>query len=357
MVAVVGPRAFGSLRPLGGTATAILSVTALVVALAGCGGGSKSTTPVTTPRATVANPVIALQQQYTHVVNVVSPSVVQVETNAGLGSGIVYDNNGDIVTNAHVVGQAKNVGITLPSGASGKGTVVGSFVPDDLAVIRTSMPGLQPASFGDSSQIHVGDLVLAVGNPLGLRSSVTDGIVSSLGRTVSEGNGVTLPSVIQTSAAINPGNSGGALVSLAAQVIGIPTLAAIDPELGGSSAPGIGFAIPSNTVKQIAPQLISSGTVTKSGRAYLGIEVATVVSGQGVLVVAGTPGGPAAKAGIQPRTVITSVARQPTPSTDALSTVLATLKPGQQVTLHVTDPSGASRDVKVTLGQLPGNAG
>src|SRR6058998_762312 len=125
----------------------------------------------------------------------------------------------------------------------------------------------KPAAFADSSKVRVGEFALAIGNPLGLRSSVTEGIVSSLGRTVSEGNGVALSSAIQTSAAINPGNSGGALVDLHARVIGIPTLAALDPELGGSQAPGIGFPIPSNTVKKIADQLIANGRVVRSGRA------------------------------------------------------------------------------------------
>jgi putative serine protease PepD len=112
--------------------------------------------------------------------------------------------------------------------------------------------------FADSDELDVGDLVLAIGNLLGLRSSVTEGIVSSLGRTVGEGNGVTLSGVIQTSAAINPGDSGGALVNLAGHVVGVPTLAALDPEFGANQAPGIGFAIPSNTVEQVATRLIDA---------------------------------------------------------------------------------------------------
>jgi putative serine protease PepD len=125
-------------------------------------------------------------------------------------------------------------------------------------VIRLVAARPTPATFADSANLDVGDLVLAIGNPLGLRSSVTDGIVSSLGRTVAEGNGVTLSPVIQTSAAINPGNSGGALVDLTGHVIGVPTLVALDPEFGATEAPGIGFAIPSNTVEQIAARLIAA---------------------------------------------------------------------------------------------------
>jgi S1-C subfamily serine protease len=127
-------------------------------------------------------------------------------------------------------------------------TPVGSFAADDVAVLHITATGLTPASFA-----------LAIGNPLGLQSSVTEGIVSALGRTVNEDNGVALPNVVQTSAAINPGNSGGALVNLQGQIIGIPTLAATDPQLGGGAAPGIGFAIPSNIVRNIATQLITRG--------------------------------------------------------------------------------------------------
>jgi S1-C subfamily serine protease len=130
-------------------------------------------------------------------------------------------------------------------------------VGNDLALIRLSAGKPQPAAFADSSQLEVGDIALALGNPLGLRSSVTQGIVSAVGRRVSESNGVTL-STIQTSAEINPGNSGGALVDLSGRVIGIPTLAAVDPEMGGSPAAGIGFAIDSNTVRRVAGALAAA---------------------------------------------------------------------------------------------------
>src|SRR5512142_552520 len=173
------------------------------------------------------------------------------------------------------------------------------------AVIRVNSGAgsLHPASFARSASVQAGEIVLAMGNPLGLTGTVTDGIVSATGRTVSEGQGssAVLISAIQTSAAINPGNSGGALVNLAGQVIGIPTLAAADPQLGGAAA-GIGFAIPSDTVTGSAGQLIATGKVTSSGRASLGVGAQTVAdaSGQpaGVGVAAATPGGAAAKAGI-----------------------------------------------------------
>jgi S1-C subfamily serine protease len=171
---------------------------------------------------------------------------------------VVFDGRGDIVTNAHVLGSAMAVLVTLQSGERDPGVVLGRDVGKDVAVIRVVRGHPHPATFADSSRVQVGDIAVALGNPLGLRSSVTQGIVSAVGRSVSEGNGVTLSSVIQTSAEINPGNSGGALVDLSGQVIGIPTLAALDPELDGSQAPGIGFAIDSNTVRRVATELVSA---------------------------------------------------------------------------------------------------
>jgi S1-C subfamily serine protease len=179
---------------------------------------------------------------------------------------------------------------------------------------------------------------------------VTQGIVSSLGRTVGEGNGVALASVIQTSAPINPGNSGGALVDLQSEVIGIPTLAALDPEFGPVPAAGIGFAIPSDTVKLIADQLIKSGKVTQSGRAYLGVRVVSQLSG-GVLVAGVDPGGPAASAGIKSGDLIVTVDKTAVTNTDDLATVLAGLKPGTTVPVVVVR-NGKKLTFHVKLGEL-----
>ena len=202
------------------------------------------------------------------VVKTVSPSVVVIAC-SGLGSGVVYDTKGDIVTNDHVVAGARRLQVTTPSSKSPlPATLIGEFAANDLAVVRVKNAKLTPATFGDSGRLAVGQIVMAMGNPLGLSGSVTNGIVSALGRTVTsqrEGSfpGATIAGAVQTSAPINPGNSGGALVNLTNQVVGIPTLAVSDPQIGGAAA-GIGFAIPSNTVKLIADQLIASGRVTKS---------------------------------------------------------------------------------------------
>ena len=328
--------------------TALTAATVAVVVLAACAGG-QNVSAISAIKLT--KPVADFQDQLVRVVDAISPAVVQIQTAGGLGSGVVYDGKGDIITNAHVVGNFKTFKITLANGTH-DGTLVGSFPANDLAVVHVKGTTPHPATFADSSKLQVCDFALAIGNPLGLRSSVTEGIVSSLGRTVSEGNGVALSSAIQTSAAINPGNSGGALVDLQARVIGIPTLAALDPELGGAQAPGIGFAIPSNTVKKIADQLIANGRVVRSGRAYLGVRVATIVGG-GVLVSAIVPGGPAAKAEIKPGDVILAVKGQPTPTADVLVSVLADLHPGQKVPVKLLR-HGKKLTVTVTLGELRG---
>ena len=239
-------------RMLVAMATGLLGI----IGLTGCGVGSgdnASAEPAGTPLS-ISRGAEQLQQQLVKVVKAVSPAVVQVQTDRALGSGVVFDNRGDVVTNAHVVGNATRFMVTLSNGSRHTATLAGTDRKHDLAVVRMSGASPSPASFADSSRVQVGEFSLAIGNPLGLRSSVTQGIVSSVDRKLSEGSGVTLASAIQTSAEINPGNSGGALVDLSGRVIGIPTVTAIDPQIGGE-APGIGFAIPSNTVQQIAAGL------------------------------------------------------------------------------------------------------
>jgi putative serine protease PepD len=264
-------------RPRPSTLTPVLiAATAFVAAVFGAvvlgGSGDNS---AGAPTQTPGDPSAASE----HAVQVALPSVVQIESTGKLGSGIVFDGHGDIVTNAHVVSGGRTFTVTTQDGTRHRATLRGAFAANDLAVIRTTDTGMKPARFADSSKLKVGERALAIGNPLGLRSSVTDGIVSATSRTVSEGNGVALTSVVQTSAAINPGNSGGALIDLTGAVIGIPTLAATDPELGGSAAPGVGFAISSNTVKKIAGQLASRGHVVASGRASLGVELRSLPTG------------------------------------------------------------------------------
>jgi putative serine protease PepD len=352
--------------PAPGRQLAYAGIVLVIFGVAACSGTSGGGAPGASASASASPSSVAaspgpgsLQQQYEQVVSRVLPSVVEISTGEGSGSGVVYDSKGDIVTNAHVVGAAATVQVSPASGGKALAAkVLGVFAPDDLAVIRvqSGAGSLPPASFGRSASVQAGEIVLAMGNPLGLTGTVTDGIVSATGRTVSEGQGssAVLISAIQTSAAINPGNSGGALADLAGQVIGIPTLAATDPQLGGAAA-GIGFAIPSDTVTSIAGQLIASGKVSNSGRASLGISAQTVAdaSGQpaGVGVVAVTPGGAAAEAGIMAGDIIVSVAGQPTGSLTALQSVLAAAKPGDKVPVRVSR-DGTQSTVTVTLGSL-----
>jgi len=318
-------------------------LTASVLAAAGCGAATNTAAPPAsaTPAAHGFDDVVAKAM----------PSVVQIQSSLGLGSGIALDTAGHVVTNAHVVAGSKTFRVTLADGSTHPGTLVGSFPQGDLAVVSVPSAKLRPATFADSSRVHVGEYALAIGNPLGLRSSVTQGIVSATSRTVSEGGGVALPAVIQTSAPINPGNSGGALVDATGAVIGIPTLAATDPEFNGAAADGIGFAISSNTVKQIAGQLVARGRVVDSGRASLGLELRSLPTG-GVLVAAVVPGGPAARAGIRRADVLVKLDGRPTPTVDDVAVALAAHRPGARVTIELAR-GGAAQDLSVTLGQIP----
>jgi len=341
------------LAPLAGAAIA----GGIVAAVSLGGGSSSSSTPKTShARLQPAAAALAFQHAITAVVKELSPSVVQIQTPSGLGSGIVFDSNGDVVTNNHVVGGSDNGPFTVTAGAHSYGAkLVGRFAPDDLAVVRVTGAQLTPAAFADSSALEVGDFAIAIGNPLGLRSSVTDGIVSAFRPGVSEGNGVALPLMIQTSAAINPGNSGGALADLQGRVIGIPTLAATDPELGGS-APGIGFAIPSNLVKDIATQIIRFGHVVNSHRAYLGVQIGET-NGAGVLINEVTKGGPAAKAGLKAGDVILTLNGHQTPTIDDLTSAASELKPGMTVSVGIVTQSGKHETVHLTLAEFPGTTG
>jgi putative serine protease PepD len=352
-----------SFRRPAGFAVALAAAITLATALTGC--GSIGHNRIKADSETPPSPAVVTQGAFVSTINRVLPSVVEIRTATGLGSGVVFDASGDIITNAHVVGAGTSLDVLLSTSPEPvPATLVGTYQPDDLAVVKIDgVKDLRPASFGDSAKLTAGDVVLAIGNPLGLSSSVTEGIVSAVGRIVSEpadhgSPGATLPDTIQTSAAINPGNSGGALATLDDKVVGIPTLAAANQSAGGA-APGIGFAISSNIAVSIARQLISTGHVTNPHRAALDVSVTAVVSPDGapagVGVVTAVPGGPAAAAGIAAGDVITAVDGTATPDAQALAAVLAALSPGRLVSVAVTHAGGARAVVHVTLGQLPGS--
>jgi S1-C subfamily serine protease len=282
--------------------------------------------------------------------------VVQINTDSGVGSGVVLDSAGDIVTNAHVVSGASSLTVKTSDGKTFPASLVGSFAQNDLAVIKLNGADtkLVPAKFGDSAKVQAGDVVLAVGSPFGLSDTVTEGIVSATGRTQSEGNGVTLTDLIQTSAPINPGNSGGALVDIKGQVIGIPTLSAPDAQGRGQAAAGVGFAISSNQVVSISQQLVANGSVTHTGRAYLGVSTHDDAKG-GAAVVSVVSGGPADKAGVKSGWVITAIGGHDVADSNGVSQVLAGLKPGDKVSVAFRLPDGSTRSVSIALGERPIN--
>ena len=334
-----------------------VALTAAAFAVTACGssGGSSGT-----PAGSSGGSLSGLQRQYELTVRNVLPSVVQINTTDSTGSGVVYDGHGDIVTNEHVVGDATEVKVRDAAGDQAlTAKVIGEFAPDDLAVIRVTKDAdsLKPAKFADSSNAQIGEIVLAMGNPLGLTDSVTQGIISATGRSVGTGepgSSALITAAIQTSAAINPGNSGGALVNLADQVVGIPTLAARLPDEGGA-APGIGFAIPSETVQKIAKQLIETGHVTDSDRAALGIVAQTSANQQGdsvgVAVVAVDSGGTAVKAGLAAGDVIVGLNGSKVDSLQQLESMLNMLKPGEKVTISYTR-NGSAHSGSAKLGSL-----
>lgn len=346
---------------------------ALVAGCSGSDSGSSSASSAssasskkdgsTTQAAEAAVPMSSddLQSDYLKVIKEVLPSVVQIQASSDLGSGIVYDDQAHRHQRACRRGREDVQGDHREQRGRAHRQARLLVPRAGLAVVKLDKvpDGLKAATFADSSKVEVGQIVLAMGSPLGLSSSVTQGIVSATGRTVSEGSsgggtGATIANMVQTSAAINPGNSGGALVNLNGQVIGIPTLAATDPDLGGGAAPGIGFAIPSSMVKTVADQIVKDGKVTDSGRAALGITGRTVVDDRyqaaGVAVVEVKSGGAADKAGIRAGDIITKLGDTGITTITSLSEALASDRPGQRTTVTYSR-NGASKKVDVTLGE------
>src|SRR6476646_2650581 len=295
------------------------------------------------------------------------------------GSGFVVDHAGHILTNAHVVDGAQKIEVTLGNTDSSQpvsAQVVGKDPSTDVAMLKVDVPSdqLHPLSLGDSSQVSVGDPVVAIGNPFGLDRTATAGIVSALQREIKAPNGFTINNVIQTDAAINPGNSGGPLLDAQGRVIGINSQ--IESPNGGGNV-GIGFAVPANTVRQVAQQLLANGQVE---HAFLGIsgtdvtpELADVLNlgvKQGALVQSVVPGGPADKAGVHGGNATVSIGGQRvraggdviaevdgqamTGMTD-VANAISQKHPGDQVQLALVHGS-TKRTVTVTLGNQPATA-
>ena len=281
----------------------------------------------------------------------VASGVVSVQADSRSGTGFLVDGDGTIVTNAHVVGSADSA--TVRFGEDGDripADVLGSDASTDLAALRidpSDAGSRAPLALADSSLVKVGDTVVAVGNPFGLDRTATEGIVSGLGRQIEAPNGFQIDEVIQTDAAINPGNSGGPLVDARGRVIGVNSQIAT---AGAGGNVGVGFAVPSNTVRDVIPRLAGGQAIE---RAWIGV---TSSEGSGGAVVEDvTSGGPAEGAGLRPGDVIVGAAGESVGSPDDLSQAIAEHSPGETVGLEV-ERDGERRELQVELGTRPEQA-
>jgi S1-C subfamily serine protease len=350
-----------------------LAVAGLVAALAlGLGLGAAAfavfddgaTTIVRQVTVEGSEPVSADELSAADIYERASKAVVEISAGRGggnaQGSGFVFDESGHIVTNQHVVAGASSISVSFWNGAELTAELVGTDPSTDLAVVRVraSRSLLEPLRLGDSSAVDVGDSVLALGSPFGLEGTLTSGIVSALHREMTAPNNFTITDTIQTDAAINHGNSGGPLVDRRGRVIGVN--AQIESESGGSD--GVGFAIPSNTVRSIVRQLIETGEVE---HAYLGIQMTPVPGGVAVTRV--LPDTPADEAGLRPATATRLVDGQERPtggdvvvefdgeevaSATALQSAVDARRPGEKVSITILR-EGSRRTLEVTLAVRP----
>ena len=353
--------------------------------------GAVLQSPVAAPTPTalpdsVYSVIDAMSQVTANLYQRISPSVVYVTTQSqsfnyfygtvpqqGTGSGFVYDTDGHIVTNNHVVQGATQVTVLLADGTSLNASVIGADSYYDLAVLHVDMPSAAPAplTLADSSQLEVGQMVAAIGNPFGLDHTLTTGIISALGRQVQTSDGGVIGQAIQTDAAINPGNSGGPLLDMHGNVVGINT--AINSPSGGSV--GIGFAVPSSVIERVVPVLISQGHFPHASLDATLVELGTELTPsssqpqQGLLIAQLAAGGAGEKAGLQAATlyrqfgqviiqggdVITAIDGQTVASRSDLQTYLEQNdKPGDKVKLTVVR-SGKTMQIPVTLGDGVGS--
>ena len=326
--------------------------------------------PQTAVSAVLAS-ILAQQQAFIDLYNNVNPSVVAILTNGGQGSGFVFDNNGHIITNNHVVEGVQQIQVQLFDGKRLDARLIGRDPGSDLAVLQvdTTVVALTPVPLGDSDALQVGQIVVAIGSPFGLQSTMTTGIISALdrlfpGTAAPNGQRYSIPDIIQTDAAINPGNSGGPLLDLYGNVIGVNT--AIESPVRGSS--GIGLAVPSNIVAVVAPQLIANGTVSTPWIGISGAPLSPELANElglsvmnGFIVGGVVAGSPADVAGLIPANpatglggdVIVSIDDEPiVASEDLLGYLVQRAQVGQTVQLQVLR-DGSLINVAVTLQARP----
>jgi S1-C subfamily serine protease len=386
---------FGSAL-LGGVVALVLGIVAVGSGLIDVGDDSSSTTTVAQAPIAATQPVSGSAHTVGQVYDEDGQGVAYIESQekptataspfgpmqqgggTATGSGILMDNDGHILTNAHVVDGASSVTVKFGDGDALDAKVLGVDDSTDVAVLSVdpSKVSAQPLHLGDSDAVKVGDPAVAIGNPYGLDRTVTSGIISALQRSISAPNGFTISNVIQTDAAINPGNSGGPLIDASGRVIGINSQIATGSD--GTGSVGIGFAVPINTAKNVASQIIDGGSVQ---HAYLGIEGADLDSqladvlnlgvDHGALVQKVTKDGPAEAAGLQAGNatvsidgtqvkaggdVITAVDGQQIEGMDDLISAVNAKQPGDEITLDVLR-DGAQKQVTVKLGDRPADAG
>lgn len=303
----------------------------------------------------------AQEQIIEDVYNRAAPAVVRIQTGQGLGSGFLIDRNGYIVTNNHVIegAQGGQVLVSFSGLFETVGTLVGTDPDSDTAVVKVDeLPNdVQPVELGDSDALRIGQLTIAIGNPLQQDRTVTTGIVSALGRTITEDQrGYAIGGAIQTDASINPGNSGGPLLNAQGQVIGMNT--AILSQSGTSS--GIGFAVPVNLIKKVAPALISNG---RYDHPYLGVGLRQITTfdarqnnlpSPGVLISPNDGSGPVAQAGLRGDAILIAInGTEVTSEDDVISYLEVNTSPGDVVTLSIVDGNGQQRSLQVQLGARP----
>src|SRR3954471_7157639 len=317
-------------------------------------GGGSSKTP--DPLPAVSDKPLKVRKGQTRagaIYALASPAVVSIRTGTGSGTGFLIDKGGRIVTNAHVVGGNSRVLVRFgQEQTSLDGKVIGSAPSSDLAVVSiggNSVPqDVKPLQFADSRGVQGGDVAVAIGHPFGLDRPATEGIVSGLGREIQAPNGFQIDAVIQTDAPINPGNSGGPLLNDTGHVIGVNSQIATAGAGGGNL--GIGFAVPSNTARQVVPQLENGHSVKHP---WLGVQTSgDPTSPNGAQVQSVTPGGPADKAGLQQNDVIKGIDGQPVHDPTELSSAIDAKKPGEQITIQI-ERGGLTQQLDATLGTRP----
>src|SRR5687768_1478452 len=361
-------------------------LTFLIVLISVSGCGREEAVNLPPPAATPATTTAALRTSYAEVVNRVSPAVVTIRTESraraprqfpfmddpffrrffggplppeperlvrGLGSGVVVTNDGYILTNHHVIDGAQQIEVELQGTRTATAKLVGSDPPSDLAVLKIDEGGLSVLALADSDKVQVGDIVLAIGNPLGIGQTVTMGIISAKGRRTGLSNG-SFEDFLQTDAPINRGNSGGALVSSNGDLVGINSQI-LSPS-GGSI--GIGFAIPSNMARHVLDQLVKNGKVS---RGHLGVVVQPVTediaaslklsNARGVIVSQIQPGGPAERAGLKRGDVILALNGNVVSDPNNFRNEIAGTPPGQTVTLRIWR-DGSEQELRATLGEF-----